>query len=114
MEDFEAAMEDFKKVLSLDASNNAAKKQLHEASENMKKHRQREKQLYSGMFEKFARADASRTVSSKKGGPLKDGVGEWDDKKKEEEEEKEEEDLSDVQLLSTDDQIKGEEFMSTS
>ena len=107
--DVEAAVKDFEKCLSLEANNAAAKKQLFACKEQIKKHQQREKQIYGGMFDKFARADANRAANALRAGVLKDGVGEWDDDEKRADSEAKDE-LSDVKLLSSGDDIKGEEL----
>lgn len=110
LDELDAAICDYKKCLELEANNGAAKKQLACCADLIKKHKQREKQIYSGMFEKFAKADQTKSAASRKNGVMKDGVGEWDDETKEEPEE----DLSEVKLLSSGEEIKAEEFMSTS
>lgn len=110
LEDYESASDDLKLCISVDAGNVAAKKLLVTVQNRVKEHRQKEKQLYAGMFDKFVKSDASRAAQARKSGVLKDGVGEWQDKV--EDEEKGE--LSEVKLISSDDQIKGEEFMESS
>ncbi|KAF2355299.1 FKBP-type peptidyl-prolyl cis-trans isomerase domain [Trinorchestia longiramus] len=110
LEEFEDAAVDFKECLSLDASNTAAKKSLALAQNKIKQHRAKERQIYGGMFEKFVKADAQKAVQARRAGVLKDGVGEWDDKSPDEAKG----DLSDVKLISSDSQIKGDEFMKSS
>uniref|UniRef100_A0A2P2HX48 peptidylprolyl isomerase n=1 Tax=Hirondellea gigas TaxID=1518452 RepID=A0A2P2HX48_9CRUS len=112
LDELEQAMSDYKKVLSLDASNITAKKELNVCLLKMKEYRQREKVVYSGMFDRFARSDASKAAAAHKNGVLRDGVGEWSNDKKEKEEK--EGDLSEVELLSSGEDIKADEFMATS
>ena len=76
--------------------------------------KEKDKQIYGGMFDKFARADANKAARAGRNGVMKGGVGEWDDDdKKEEDGDKDGGELKDVKLLSSGDEIKGEEFMKT-
>ncbi|KAG0714454.1 Peptidyl-prolyl cis-trans isomerase FKBP4 [Chionoecetes opilio] len=51
------AQKDFQSCLDLEPSNKAAQQQLSVCVQQIKAHRQKEKQLYGGMFEKFAKQD---------------------------------------------------------
>lgn len=58
MQNFDEAVQDFKAVLEVDPDNKAAKNQLTITFHKVKQIRDREKQKYAGMFEKFAEMDA--------------------------------------------------------
>lgn len=58
MEDAEEAKKDFEKCLSLDPINKAAASQLQHCNIKIKRQKEKEKKLYGGMFEKFAKSDA--------------------------------------------------------
>lgn len=65
MGEAECAEKDFQICLDLDHNNKAAKHQLQRCALKIKADRQKEKQLYGGMFDKFARQDrAVRLLSS--------------------------------------------------
>lgn len=53
------AKDDFLKVLELEPENKAAKQQLLICEKQIKQHKEREKQVYSRMFEKFAKLDTA-------------------------------------------------------
>ncbi|KAA0193554.1 hypothetical protein HAZT_HAZT000922 [Hyalella azteca] len=108
--ELEEAAADLEKCVRLDPSNAAAKKLLVCVHKKIKEHKIKEKQIYAGMFDKFVKSDANRAAEARKAGVLKDGVGEWQDKV---ETGKNDEDLSEVKLISSDDQIKGDEFMNS-
>ena len=59
MKEFPAALADFEKVLSLEENNAAARLQANRTLKAIREHQQREKQLFSGMFDKFAAHDES-------------------------------------------------------
>lgn len=58
LQNFEEAISDFKAVLEVDPENKAAKNQIVIANHKIKQIREREKQTYAGMFQKFAAIDA--------------------------------------------------------
>jgi len=58
LQNFDEAMRDFKAVLDIDPDNKAAKNQLVITNHKVKQIRDREKQMYAGMFQKFAEIDA--------------------------------------------------------
>lgn len=51
------AQKDFQACLDLDFTNKAAKQQLHCCAQRIKEDKMREKRMYGGMFDKFARQD---------------------------------------------------------
>lgn len=51
------AQKDFQTCLDIDDTNKAAKQQLHCCALRIKEDKMREKQMYGGMFDKFARQD---------------------------------------------------------
>lgn len=55
----EEAKKDFNKVLELEPDNKAAQQQLVQCEKLIKQFKQKEKQVYSRMFEKFAKADTA-------------------------------------------------------
>ena len=57
MGEAEFAEKDFQICLDLEHNNKAAKLQLQRCGLQIKANKQKEKQLYSGMFDKFARQD---------------------------------------------------------
>lgn len=61
--DYDLARNDFTKVIELDPTNTAAKKQITIANQKLKVFNDKQKKLYSGMFEKFAAKDSK--VSAK-------------------------------------------------
>ena len=65
MQDFDEAMEAFKKAIALEPGNKAAQKALAQARQKVKALRDKEKQRYANMFDKLA-------AMSKDEGPAKD------------------------------------------
>jgi FK506-binding protein 4/5 len=57
LKEYPAALADFQKVLSLEPNNAAARQEIIRTSKAIQDHRQREKKLFSGMFDKFAQHD---------------------------------------------------------
>lgn len=57
MGEAEYAEKDFQICLDLDQNNKAAKQQLQRCGLQIKADKRKEKQLYGGMFDKFARQD---------------------------------------------------------
>jgi len=53
------AKDDFLKVLEIEPDNKAAKQQLAVCDKLIKQHKDKEKQVYSRMFEKFAKLDTA-------------------------------------------------------
>lgn len=51
------AQKDFQSCLNLEQNNKAAKQQLMICAQKIKADKMREKQIYGGMFEKFAKQD---------------------------------------------------------
>ncbi|XP_050688698.1 peptidyl-prolyl cis-trans isomerase FKBP4-like [Eriocheir sinensis] len=60
MGEAEYAEKDFQICLDLDQNNKAAKQQLQRCALQIKEDKRKEKQLYGGMFDKFARQDRAR------------------------------------------------------
>ncbi|KAB7503024.1 Peptidyl-prolyl cis-trans isomerase FKBP4 [Armadillidium nasatum] len=58
LEDAEEAKKDFEKCLALDSSNKAAAQEVNACAAIIKQQKLKEKKLYGGMFDKFAKADA--------------------------------------------------------
>jgi len=58
LQNFDEAVRDFKAVLDVDPDNKAAKNQLVITNHKVKQIHNREKQVYAGMFQKFAEIDA--------------------------------------------------------
>jgi len=65
MQNFDEALQDFRAVLEVDADNKAAKNQLAITSHKIKQIHNREKQMYAGMFQKFAEIDAKVSDSDR-------------------------------------------------
>lgn len=55
--EYELAQSDFRACLNIEENNKAAKQQLQQCIANIKADKLKEKKLYSGMFEKFAKQD---------------------------------------------------------
>ncbi|KAK3860103.1 hypothetical protein Pcinc_033820 [Petrolisthes cinctipes] len=55
--EYELAQSDFRACLNIEGNNKAAKQQLQQCIANIKADRLKEKKLYGGMFEKFAKQD---------------------------------------------------------
>jgi len=62
LQNFEEALRDFKAVLEVDPENKAAKNQIVITNHKIKQIRDREKQTYAGMFQKFAERDAKVVI----------------------------------------------------
>ena len=62
MGDPEEALKDFQACLDIDQGNKAARNQVIICQTKIKANKQKQKQLYGGMFDKFAKID--RAVSS--------------------------------------------------
>jgi len=62
LQNFDEALRDFKAVLEVDPDNKAAKNQLVMTTHKIKQIHNREKQMYAGMFQKFAEIDAKVNV----------------------------------------------------
>ena len=60
MKDYERALEDFSSVLQFDPENKSARQQLVIASNKLREQRQKEKQMYAGMFDKLAQMDKQK------------------------------------------------------
>ncbi|XP_076326507.1 peptidyl-prolyl cis-trans isomerase FKBP4-like [Tachypleus tridentatus] len=60
LKDYDIAKEDFEMVLKLDNNNKAARNQIVLCNNKIKEYKQREKNTYRNMFEKFAEQDAIR------------------------------------------------------
>ena len=58
--DFEEAKTDFSQVLEQEPDNKAAKNWIIKCDQKVKQYREREKQLYKGMFAKMAKQDAAK------------------------------------------------------
>jgi tetratricopeptide (TPR) repeat protein len=63
LQNFDEALHDFKAVLEVDPENKAAKNQIVITNHKIKQIRDREKQTYAGMFQKFAARDAKKEQS---------------------------------------------------
>lgn len=57
MGEAERAQADFQACLDLDQNNKAAKQQLQQCAAKIKADKMKEKMIYGGMFDKFARQD---------------------------------------------------------
>jgi len=58
--EFEKAKSDFEMVMSLDPNNKAAQLELNKVMNEIKKHHQKERQVYANMFDKFANKDKEK------------------------------------------------------
>lgn len=67
-DDSDLAIKDFKAVLAIDPSNKAAKNQLLLASKKIKELKDKEKKIYGGMFDRFAKVDAQKAAQNKEEG----------------------------------------------
>eukprot|EP00918_Siedleckia_nematoides_P001448 GHVU01003437.1.p1 GENE.GHVU01003437.1~~GHVU01003437.1.p1 ORF type:complete len:480 (-),score=102.21 GHVU01003437.1:934-2373(-) len=67
LQDYREAIEDFKKAVELDPNNKAAKTQITLTQKEIKKMADKEKQLYGGMFQKFAEMDEKLAKQKGKG-----------------------------------------------
>ena len=54
----EQAQKEFKTCLSLDKTNKSASQQLQICNATLKQQKEKDKKLYGGMFDKFAKIDA--------------------------------------------------------
>lgn len=61
LQNFDVALEDFKAVLEIDPENKAARNQITITNQKKKQLLEREKQLYSGMFQKLAASEPKVT-----------------------------------------------------
>jgi len=61
LQNFDLAIEDFKAVLEIDPENKAAKNQITVTNQKKKQLHEREKQMYSGMFQKLAASEPKVT-----------------------------------------------------
>ncbi|XP_047505256.1 FK506-binding protein 59 isoform X1 [Pieris napi] len=84
----ERAIEDFRAIVEMEPENKAAVKQVLLCRNTLQKQKQREKQMYANMFDKFAkhdtqvekeRAEAEVDVIGEKVGEWGKGEGEWTD-----------------------------------
>uniref|UniRef100_A0A8D8X685 peptidylprolyl isomerase n=1 Tax=Cacopsylla melanoneura TaxID=428564 RepID=A0A8D8X685_9HEMI len=57
----ELAEKDFVRVLQIDANNKAAAQKLAQTKQKLKEQKQREKQVYANMFDKFAKHDTEKS-----------------------------------------------------
>ncbi|CAL8081742.1 unnamed protein product [Orchesella dallaii] len=72
------AKDDFQKVLQIEPDNKAAKQQLAVCDKLIKQHKEREKQVYSKMFEKFAKLDTAKEQAELRKQPNGlDNLDEW-------------------------------------
>jgi len=72
------ARNDFLKVLEFEPDNQAAKQQLTVCDKLIKQHKEREKQVYSRMFEKFAKLDTAKELAELRKQPNGlDNLDEW-------------------------------------
>ncbi|CAH3937676.1 unnamed protein product [Pieris brassicae] len=87
----ERAMEDFRAIVEMEPENKAAAKQVLLCRNTLQKQKQREKQMYANMFDKFAkhdtqvekeRAEAEVDVIGEKVGEWGKGEGEWTDEQR--------------------------------
>ncbi|XP_022113366.1 FK506-binding protein 59 [Pieris rapae] len=87
----ERAMEDFRAIVEMEPENKAAVKQVLLCRNTLQKQKQREKQMYANMFDKFAkhdtqvekeRAEAEVDVIGEKVGEWGKGEGEWTDEQR--------------------------------
>ncbi|KAK4311688.1 hypothetical protein Pmani_016823 [Petrolisthes manimaculis] len=62
--EYELAQSDFSACLNIEENNKAAKQQLQQCITNIKADRLKEKKLYGGMFEKFAKQDEVKESSN--------------------------------------------------
>ncbi|XP_037975665.2 FK506-binding protein 59 [Plutella xylostella] len=79
MGETEQAMKDFQQVLSAEPQNKAASNQLIICRSTIQKQKQKEKQLYANMFDKFAKHDvqAEKERAKAEVDVIGDAVGEW-------------------------------------
>ncbi|KAL5007856.1 hypothetical protein ScPMuIL_016662 [Solemya velum] len=77
--DFDTAVEDFKHVLDIDANNKAAKQRLLLCNQKLKLFHDKQKNIYKGMFEKFAEKDSKLKTKYTWQGEynIHDPIGEW-------------------------------------
>ena len=61
LQNFDLALKDFQAVLDIDPNNKAAKNQVAIANQKIKQAKEKEKKIFGGMFEKFAKIDAEVT-----------------------------------------------------
>ncbi|GBP52482.1 Xylulose kinase [Eumeta japonica] len=75
----ELAMKDFQNVLNVEPNNKAAANQIIICRNNIAKQKQREKQLYANMFDKFAKHDSEmeKLKAKEEVDIIGDRVGEW-------------------------------------
>ncbi|MCL4122766.1 UNVERIFIED_CONTAM: hypothetical protein GTU68_041537, partial [Idotea baltica] len=79
LSDVDEAKNDFEKCLSLDPSNKAALHQVQLCVGKKKQQKQKEKNLYGGMFDKFAKVDAKKAHALKMKNDVMSGdLGEWE------------------------------------
>jgi len=72
------AKDDFLKVLEIEPDNKAAKQQLTVCEKLIRQHKEREKQVYSKMFEKFAKLDTAKEQAELRKQPNGlDNLDEW-------------------------------------
>ncbi|KAK8737213.1 hypothetical protein OTU49_004388 [Cherax quadricarinatus] len=76
MGEAQLAKKDFEACLDLEQTNKAAKQQLHHCIARIKADKLKEKQIYGGMFDKFARQDRVREAEASNK-DVKQGDGEW-------------------------------------
>jgi tetratricopeptide (TPR) repeat protein len=62
LKEFEKAKQDFDMVLFFEQTNKAAAVELKKVNEAIKAHKQREKQTYANMFDKFANKDREKEL----------------------------------------------------
>ena len=62
MQDYEAALVDFRAVLVVDPNNKAAKNQVVMTAQKIKKQNDSEKKLYSNIFKQMGQADSKVSV----------------------------------------------------
>ena len=63
-QDYDDAIVDFRKVLDIDPGNKAAQTQIGLAKQKIKLFYEKEKNIYGGMFQKFAAADAKVMITT--------------------------------------------------
>ncbi|CAG5033782.1 unnamed protein product [Parnassius apollo] len=113
--DAEQALQDFRKVADAEPQNKAAANQIIVCQATIQKQKQKEKQLYANMFDKFAkhdseieklRAKAQVDVIGEKVGEWGVGEGEWTDQQRDRKPTEFEKENPNILMLDKDGQFK--------
>ncbi|XP_071514301.1 peptidyl-prolyl cis-trans isomerase FKBP4-like isoform X1 [Panulirus ornatus] len=80
MGEAERAQTDFQACLDLDQTNKAAKQQLQQCAAKIKADKMKEKKIYGGMFDKFARQDRAKEAAEarRQKDVMAGDLGEWE------------------------------------